>query len=188
MCVHLQAPASGQATPALAPELLVAHSPVLLFTAQQQAAASELTQLVQAMGGVSAIQDLPKNTDSTHTDKTDAPASVFVADLGAWLSYMSDVCGDSGQTDTEQAQDMALLGRNLLLHCVRRGAVELAQMLVSAMLQASGDGGADAGAGWFLAAAQPAARTVGGQPAVVTPLLHAAMASGSADMLEKVLR
>ncbi len=36
----------------------LAHWPVLLVTAQQQAAASELLQLVQSMGGVSAIQAL----------------------------------------------------------------------------------------------------------------------------------
>ncbi len=155
-------PAPVQASPAdqgvsgNRPELLVAHSPVLLLTARQQQAAAELLQLVQCMGGVSAIQDLPVQSDST-TDGAGAPDGTgFVEDMGLWLSYMSDASGAT-QPDTQLADDMAVMGTGLLTYCVERGLAELAQLIVSAMVQRSGTAnvGGEQGAPWFLAAAQP---------------------------------
>ncbi len=159
------------------PELLVAHWPVLVLAAQQQAAASELSQLVQAMGGVSDIQDLPSEATEHAADARDA--SDFVQDLGAWLSYMSD----ASPSDAQLAEQMASVGTGVLMYCIAHGMAEVAQLIVTAMAaecSSSSTAQGDQCAAWFLAAAKPTDAT--------TPLLHAAMASGSADMLEKVLR
>ncbi len=176
MCPRLQAPSTPDTTSR--PELLVAHWPVLVLTGQQQPATPELLQLVQAMGGVSAIQDLPGQVTEPAADKCDA--SDFVHDLGAWLSYMSD----ASHSDAQLAEQMASVGTGLLVHCVEHGMAEVAQLIVTAMAAECSTRSSTAQgnqcAAWFLAAAKPADTT--------TPLLHAAMASGSADMLEKALR
>ncbi len=184
---------TSQAALLSAPEVLVAHWPIVLFTPQQQAAAADLTRLVASMGGVSATRDIPTPTQQ-HT-ATEAPAarsaSAFVSDHSAWLSYTADAASPEHDADPELAADMTLVGTDLLLHCVRRGACDLAQLLVSSMVQASGvsDNGVtgDKPAVWFLAAAgNPAVH--GGEERTVSPLLHSAMASGRTDMLERVLR
>ncbi len=152
---------------------------MLLLPADQQAAASELAQLVQGMGGVSAIHDLP--SPDAADEETDA--SLFMNDLGAWLGHAADV--SSGTVHEPQVNEhMATLATGLLVHCVQNGCAEAAQLIVSAMVQSSGTQAAGTAAAWFLAAAKP---THAGQDGPL-PLLHAAMASGNADMLEKVLR
>ncbi len=175
----MQAPATDQAATGSRPELLVAHSPVLVLTAQQQPAAAELLQLVQTMGGVSAIWDLPMQDAADGV----SDAAAFVDDLGVWLSCMSDA-SKGAECDT----DMRVLGNELLVRTVGYGSVEVAQLVVSAMVQSSASAQAvgEQGAPWFLAAAKPAAFLY--EEDAVSPLLHAAMASGNADMLEKVLR
>ncbi len=198
LCLVCAPQALGSPTSATGsrPELLVSHMPLLVLPAPHQAAASELAQFVQSKGGVSAyaVLSAPSQNAVTESDAGD-----LVNDMGVWLSYVYD---SSNSTDCDEniRAHMEELGTQLLSYCVECGMVEVAQLVVAAMVHSSPRGtgeagptaaaagssvqhanGASAVSAWFLAAAKP-------ESGAVYPLLHAAMASGSTDMLEKVLR
>ncbi len=212
---HLQAPRAtgptGEPAAGGSPELLVAHCPVLLLTPQQQTAASQLAQLVQSLGGVTASCDLPLPSPAaaatpaaTATITTTAAAAAaaaatpepdataFVGDFAAWLAYMAGA-SDGKTSEPEIARKMALVGTSLLIHAVRNGAADVAQLIVTVMTECDSNTAQDeisaegVSAGWFVAAARPEAGRGEGD-GDLPPLLNAAMACGNTDMLEKVLR
>ncbi len=201
--MYTQAPGAEATEPsrdAPSPELLICHWPALILAPHHHAAATELTHLTHTLGGVHPTMNLPTHTSDsdyphTHHTSVSTHATAFVDDLGTWLSYRPDNTDDGGYLDSEDdaqvADNMELIGTDLLVHAVRAGCVEVAQLIVGAMVSRAGVGvgalgvpaaGGEQAAAWLAAAARPAATRA------VLPLLHAAMASGKADMLEKVLR
>ncbi len=147
-------------------EKFMGSYPLLLLSTDSQPAADELNQLLKAR---------PSDAHTDSQSDSERNSLCVLEDLCMWVAY-----GTAAQaSDSASGAELVQLGSDLLGYTVQNHMLSVARWMVRRLEPQAVQRAATTSA-WLLHASRNTGRT--------TSLLHAAMASGHADTLAKVIR